>query len=477
MPPLRGGSGLRGRSRDIVSQVEDKLKLNTSLPREIVEATRSSLRVLKIRNPIGCFGKYDNDTKRACALLEYNVRDYNNSNGSTGNGNSNIIEVAMEQLAKAAFMKLQDFRDFHEKIGNFRENLRINATTRTSKTREQTRTRPNDANNESRRPAATAATRKTGIVFRKSSISSLAIQLGAFVPNSSDVALRAQRLFKEIVDLLNSSSRKRGMYGLRDVQKNQSSYEAACFYLIATATSERGNNKQDNNNASTRRRRRTSKEYDDGDDNQQLDLTTFMDIAKVSLQFQMILDYVSQLQAQIESKRSTIQNLASRSQPSFASSSGSSKSANPTASRKRSKKEAFGFAQAIANDSKKNKDANPDDQNADDVGGTDIVNTIIFQDDHDQKENSDNNNNKNHERPRKRTSTSRSNNATFEEWKSRVLRAACEDARQKMNASNKDRGGDDDQKDCETNETTTLLEQEVLLDFVTRDILARNGLL
>ena len=470
MPPLRGGSGLRGRSRDIVSQVEDKLKLNTSLPREIVEATRSSLRVLKIRNPIGCFGKYDNDTKRACALLEYDVRDYNNSNGN-GNSNNNNIEVAMEQLAKAAFMKLQDFRDFHEKIGNFRENLRINATTtRTSKTKEQTRTHPNDANKESRRTAATTATSKSGIVFRESSISSLAIQLGAFVPNSSDVALRAQKLFKEIVNLLNSSSKKKGMYGLRDVQKNQSSYEAACFYLIATSTSERGNNKQNNNNASTRRRRRTSKEYDDGDDNQQLDLTTFMDIAKVSLQFQMILDYVSQLQTQVESesKRSTNQNTAFRSQPSFASSSKSSKAANSTASRKRSKKEAFSFAQAIATDSKKNNDASPDDQNSEDAGGIDIVNNIIFQDDHDQKENN------NHERPRKRTS--RSNNATFEEWKSRVLRAACEDARQKMNASNKGRD-DDDQKDCETNETTTLLEQEVVLDFVTRNILTQNGLL
>jgi hypothetical protein len=464
MPSLRGGSGLRGRSRDIVSQVEDKLKLNTSLPREIVEATRSSLRVLKIRNPIGCFGKYDNDTKRACALLEYDVRDYNNSNG---NNNNNNIEVAMERLAKAAFMKLQDFRDFHEKIGNFRENLRIDATIATSKTKERTRTR-NDANNESRRTAATA-TSKSGIVFRKSSISSLAIQLGAFVPNSSDVALRAQKLFTEIVDLLNSSSKKGGMYGLRDVQKNQSSYESACFYLIAT-TSERGN--QQDNNASIRRRRRAPKEYNDGDDNQQLDLTTFMDIAKVSLQFQMILDYVSQLQNQIESesKRSTNHNNASvgswRSQPSFASSSKSSKTANSTASRKRSKKEAFGFAQAIATgtESKKNNDECPDDRDTEDTEGIDI-NNIIFHDDHDKKEN-----NNYHERPRKRTTRS---NATFEEWKSRVLRAACEDARHKMNVRNKDR---DDDEDCET-KVTTLFEQEVVLDFVTRDILARNGLL
>ena len=114
--PRLVGSRIRG--SDVVSQVEGKLKLDTRLPREILERTRASLRILKVRNPIGCFGKYDNDRKRACALLEYEVRDYKTENNKS-------IEVDMELLAKAAFMKLKDFRDFHEKLGNFRDNIQI----------------------------------------------------------------------------------------------------------------------------------------------------------------------------------------------------------------------------------------------------------------------------------------------------------------------------------------------------------------
>jgi len=439
MPLLRGGSGVRGRSRDIVSQVEDKLKLNTGLPREILEATRSSLRVLKIRNPIGCFGKYDNETKRACALIEYDVREY------TVKNNNNDIEVAMEQLAKAAFMKLKDFRDFHEKIGNFRDNLRINATT-TSKSKGKI---PNDTS-KSRRAAVT--TNKSGIVFGKSSISSLAIQLGAFVPNSSDVALRAHRLFQEVVNLLKKSSNKGDVYGLRDVKKNQNSYEAACFYRIATS----GRDQQDNSSSTrsfTRHRRRSSKEYDDEDDNHQLDLNTFMDVTKVSPKFQMILGYVNELQNEIESTRTNNPNPSlesSRSQPPFPSSN-YSQTTKSTASRKRSKEDAFG--------SERNISESPADRKPEHAADIDI--NDFFHDHKDKKETKD------YQMSRKQISHS---NTTFEEWKSKVLRDTCENARQKINESK--------ERNYENREKKQIsFQPEGILDFVTRRILARNGLL
>ena len=162
--PLRR-SGVRGGHRDIVDQVENKLKLN--LPRKILETARAHLRVLKIRHPIGSFGKNDNETKRFCALLEYVLRD------------NDIASVTMDRLSKAAFMNTKDFREFHEKIGNFRHGLSI-------------ATKPKTV--VEKNPAGTALrTRKkkrkvdieNGIVFHKSSIPFLTIQLGAFVPNAS----------------------------------------------------------------------------------------------------------------------------------------------------------------------------------------------------------------------------------------------------------------------------------------------------
>ena len=440
MPPLRGREGVRGRSRDIVSQVEAKLKLNNRLPREILEATRSSLRVLKIRNPIGCFGKYDNETKRACALLEYEVRDYNiNSDDS-----NSTVEVAMERLAKAAFMKLKDFRDFHEKIGNFRDNLRIGATT-TSKTKGGIQ------RNGSQSQLVVDASSKSGIVFRKSSISSLAIQLGAFVPNSSGAAMRAQKLFADAVDILKRSSKKGGIYGLQDVQKNQSAYEAACFYLVATSDRVK--------NASSHRRRKVLKEFDDGDDIQQLDLITFMDITKAPSQFQMILDYVRELKNDIESKQNKKPNTSEISRRSLLSldSSIPSRKTKSKTSRKRSKEEAFDVTQAIGDNRKRNNDEISGDRKTKDSEKLDTNN--FFRDKHDLEENDYD------PRLRKRRSGP---NAVFKEWKAKVLREGYEDAKHAMRAG--DANGDDSEEKQE------LFEPKAILGFVVRGILARNGL-
>ena len=431
MRPLLSGPGVRSRSRDVVSQIEDKLK--TDLPREIVEATRASLRVSKIRNRIGCFGKYDNERKRGCALLEYEVRDYNMNNNIR-------IDIPMERLAKAAFMKLKDFRDFHDMIGNFRENLR--AESMMSETKNKIR---NDSKNdvvESR--TASTATSKSGIRINKSSISSLAIQLGAFVPNSSNIALRATILFREIIELLEKSSRKDGIYGLRDVQNNQRSYEAACFYLIATSE------REENDNDSIRRYQRCSKERGNGDENQELDLMTFMDVTNVSSKFEMILNYVSELRNEIETERSTNHNtlLKSTSMGTAFPSSNVSRKSKSEGLRKRRRKETY--------DKKNNEtlhDPNPGRT-------TDVDIRSVFHIDLHKKGKISAQNYENQ---------GYCSNTTFEEWKSKVLREACGECRGKINTS---RVGEINSYD----KIVTWFEREDALDLVTRGILSRNGL-
>ena len=422
--------GSRIRGSDVVSQVEGKLKLDTRLPREILEKTRASLRILKVRNPIGCFGKYDNDRKRACALLEYEVRDYKTENNKS-------IEVDMELLAKAAFMKLKDFRDFHEKLGNFRDNIQISQPPSNKK-------RPrNDATGNN---SAVDVRSKSGIVFRKSSIPSLAIQLGAFVPNSSNVASRAQKLFSEIIDLLKKSSKKDGIYGLRDVQKNQNSYEAACFYLIARP--ERGRH---DNNTSTLRHRRSSKTNDEGDDYHQLDLASFLKITKVSSQFQMILDYVDQLRNDIESNRRTRRDAfveSQRSQKQF-SSSNTSKTKHTKVSKNRR------TATKLKNKAVENLDGRNPEHNEEDVHISSLINSDRDED------------GKMHRRGL--VGQNSYPNSTFGEWRSKVLLAACEDAKQNMNANNTN-------DDLDSKENQRIFRREDILDFVVEGILERNGI-
>mmetsp|Transcript_22270 Transcript_22270/g.52940 ORF Transcript_22270/g.52940 Transcript_22270/m.52940 type:complete len:430 (-) Transcript_22270:359-1648(-) len=429
MPPLTSDTKVRSRSRDVVTQIEEKLK--TDLPREILEATRSSLRVSKLRNRIGCFGKYDNERKRGCALLEYEVRDYNIKNDIR-------IDIPMERLAKAAFMKLKDFRDFHDMIGNFRESLRTDSTTPKTKKNIKSDTK----NDEIESRTASIVNSESGIRLHKSSISSLAIQLGAFVPNSSGVALRATNFFREVVELLQESSKKGSIYGLRDVQNNQSSYEAACFYLIATS----GHKKQNNDSF-----QRSSRKCYNGDENQELDLITFMNLTNVSSKFQMILDYVNELRNEIETKRSTNHSTSveSTSDGTVYPSSNISQKSNSVDSRKRRRKDIY---------PKKNNENLNDEKSG---RTTDVDTSSFFRTDIQKNgESSDQN----------FECQGYYSNKTFAEWKSKTLREAYGDRRRKMNAI--------DLAELERGEKTgTSFEREDALDFVTREILSRNGLL
>lgn len=433
MPPLRSGLRVGNRSRDVVSQVEDKLK--TNLPRGILEATRSSLRVLNIRNRIGCFGKYDNETKRACALLEYEVRHYNSNNRIR-------IDIPMERFAKAAFMKSKDYRSFYDKIGNFRDDLNVDSSIMLMSKRRRHNDEKHDGI-ESR--AVFTETSKSNIWLNKSSISLLAIQFGAFVQDPSDVALRTLEFFQEIIDLLEKSSENGRIFGLLDVKRNLSSYEAACFYLVATSKRRRPEKE------SIRRRPKFTKEYNDGDENQELDLMTFMDITKVSSKFQMILDYVGELRDEIELKRCLNHNVSAESTSRGTSFSllNDSKNRKCGGSRKKIKKEF----------SDKNDIENLDDQKVGQNAGV-CISSILHNNLY-SKEFSFHQN---------RNNVDFQLNTNFDVWKSNILQEACEKGTKTLNARKVG-----ELHDCKTKER--LVELDDVLDFVTRGILLRNGFL
>jgi hypothetical protein len=419
----RRSAGIESRNRDTITQVvEDKLKLK--LPRKILEATRASLRVLKLRHPYGSLGKSDSENKRACALLEYAVRDDHNNNS-----NNNNIEISMAQLAKAAFMKLKDFREYHEKIGNFR--IDAPSTTVTTKKRTArgmtaaavTKTTTNSKNRRS-------SNNSSSIVLKKSSIPFLAIQLGAFVPNSGDVAKRAQDYFEDVIELLKKPSNKGGgVHGLRDIQRNQFSYEAACFYLIATSGRDHDSN---SNNKVRRRRSKTGDDDDDDDIERQLDLSTFIDVIKAPSQFQTVLGYVKELREDIESSLSSSRRSSSETE-----------TKSTTASRKRSRKETSDSSEAAIASRK---------SNSHDISGKNPLSAL-----YNEKQSNDfsDNQRRRYSRP----------NPVFDKWKKNVLLEACEEAKETMKKAKK-------YEFCENDN-----EAERILDFAVREILAGNGML
>ncbi|OEU13649.1 hypothetical protein FRACYDRAFT_241993 [Fragilariopsis cylindrus CCMP1102] len=377
----------------------------------------------------GSLGKSDSENKRACALLEYAVRDDHNNNS---NSNNNNIEISMAQLAKAALMKLKDFREYHEKIGNFR--IDPPSTTVTTKKRTtrgvtaaavtKTTTTKNPQNRRS-------SNNSSSIVLKKSSIPFLAIQLGAFVPNSSDVAKRAQDYFQDVIELLKKPSNKGGgVHGLRDIQRNQFSYEAACFYLIAT--SGRGHDRS-NSNSKVRRRSKTGDDDDEDDIERQLDLSTFIDVIKAPSQFQTVLGYVKELREDIESTLSSSRRSSSENE-----------TKSTTASRKRSRKEASESSEATIAARKRN--------NSHDVSGENPPSAP-----YNEKQSNDfsDNQRRRHSRP----------NPVFDEWKKKVLVEACEDAKETMKKAKK-------YESCENDN-----EADRILDFAVRKILAGNGML
>lgn len=281
-------------SRDTTKAVVDRLKLDPPLPPKIAERTQNSLRLMKVKYPIGTFGKTDNELKRSCALLEYIAREEGH-------------RIPIDRLAKVASMKKKDFVAFHEMVGNFNENSTLPRSSVCSSSSQSATIGVARGN---------AIGKKMGpdtIFLTKSTIPSLAMQLGVFLPNSNSVAVEAQRLFQQIVLHLQHNKKDRvRISGLEDIRRNQSTYEAVCFYLTATKDKHRTNGRPGTTGRGGNRpsyqqqqqHRSSSSSYHDGDDfDKHLDLSTFLDICGKDFtpsQFQMILQYVSELWQEIQ---------------------------------------------------------------------------------------------------------------------------------------------------------------------------------
>jgi hypothetical protein len=255
------------RGGDVTEDVAKKLKLDPPLPRKVIQSTQDALNLLRFRNALGSFGRYDNERKRACAVLQYEARE------QCG------VQIPMDKLAKLSYSSKTEFEQFHQMIGNFRDNM---------KTTKQAGTR-----------STSNASDKSSSALQKSSIDRLSVQLGTFVPNSSVVASRAQTLLRAIHSHLNDHTsqkshhqqqQQRRLHALQDVQRNRQAYEAACFYLVAT------------NDSNPLKRRTVMRPSTDDATDRPLDLNTFLNATTHSFSkatFETVLAYVKELQEEI----------------------------------------------------------------------------------------------------------------------------------------------------------------------------------
>jgi hypothetical protein len=450
---------------DHITKVAQKLKLD--LPPSALESAQSSLRLLKLKNPVGSFGgKYDNELKRACAILEYVARE------QCG------IKLPMDKLAKACYTKPKEFGGFHETIGNFRPT----ASSLTSKTtagpirpsQSSTVASSHVASGQPGKqkiisaappPPPPTTTTMTTIPLKKSSISNLAIQLGAFVPNSSAVAVLAQRLFQQILTFLQTKTKPRErIHGLQDIQRHQSCYEAACFYLMATKDRHHHHSKQQQQQK--KQQQYTNKMMQDDNFDKQLDLSTFLDAMKdfTEAQFQMVLTYVNELWETInlDSGNSTsnvaTNALSKKELPGSSDNNNNNKSNGSASSRKRLRSDCNN------NDNNNNSIASQQQNLCDNsVYTTQLIMDMVDQEHQEQ------------EQPfvggegRKRTKHNPlavKYTPAFTEWKKRVIAAACKDAETKLEQNNLD-------KDV----PAIKLEKSFLLEYAARVVLQQHGLL
>jgi hypothetical protein len=161
------------------------------------------LRGLQFQTPHGSFGKGDNELKRASALLEYIAREEEG------------LSIPLTQLAKAAFVKEADFVKFHRQVGHFRQ---------TPSSRNNSSTNAGDA-----RSASANTNPLLSTTSNTSSIPSLAMKLGSYVNDSNGVAIRAQRLWNQLI-----RSSHKNPHQLQDMARFAKVYEAVCFFIQAT---------------------------------------------------------------------------------------------------------------------------------------------------------------------------------------------------------------------------------------------------
>jgi hypothetical protein len=269
--------------------------------------------------------------------------------------------------------------------------------------------------------------RTTAVTLQKSSISSLTIQLGAFVPHSSAVAIRAEKLFKQILDVLQRKKLRERINGLQDIQRHQEVYEAACFYLIATNDAKGGSRSHGASN--------------DNENDKQLDLATFLDATKsfTKSQFQMVLNYVTELWEEIQDHKIPQQTSSSRSSTNITDRKDASITASATRKRAR-----FADGSSQPHDSTKTKRLNSKDT------AESMLELVMQRDCLDQDVMLHN----------KNSDTKTNYSPLFLEWKKKCIEAACLSAKEKTEKDD-DGGANDD----------------YILDLAVREILKRRDLL
>lgn len=282
------------------SLIVSRLKIDEELSAKVIDATQSALRVMKYKHPTGSIiTKGDNDLKRASALLEYIARELAG------------VKIPMDQLARAAYMRPTEFVKFHQMVGNFRE---------TSESQN-----------------AQASRNSTASKKRTSSMPALAIKFGAFVHDSTGIALRAQKLYNKVYRYGQKNPHHR-----QDMHRFQKVYEAVCYYTAATAS------QKDMGKVATS----TTKTKDD-DEGHKLTIATIVDLSNdFSLKdFKDILSHVEEIIQDMDAKNQSGQvEKSSRSKDSLNTSKRLRDAAATTASResKRPKSNAMLSAQELA---------------------------------------------------------------------------------------------------------------------------------
>lgn len=175
--------------------IADKLRLDQKIPQKLLQETQSALRLFKLKHPSGSLGRSDNDLRRACALLEYVVREHGG------------IKIPMKQLSRAACMKEHEFTKFHQSVGNFRR-------------------------------SGSRVTKDISVPLPEAStIPSLTIKLGSYIKDPNGVALRALNLFQTLTRHAQELPATERGHQLRDIQDHRKAYEACCFFIAATSES------------------------------------------------------------------------------------------------------------------------------------------------------------------------------------------------------------------------------------------------
>lgn len=174
--------------------IADKLQLDQNIPPILLQETQSALRLFKLKHPNGSLGRSDNDLRRACALLEYVVRERGG------------IKIPMKQLSRAACMRERDFMKFHQTVGNFRRGGRVSR----------------------------AVKKKDGTLSEARTIPSLTIKLGSYIQDPNGVAQRALKFFQTLTKHAQELPATERGHQLRDIQDHRKAYEASCFFIAAT---------------------------------------------------------------------------------------------------------------------------------------------------------------------------------------------------------------------------------------------------